>query len=502
MCQIISAKLSQIFHTLFQNPYIVVGSMTIFGALLRLYHLGYKSLWLDEAVLYWISQGNFKEVIAQNAASNSAPFLFALLINFISRLNETELILRGVPWLAGVVAIPVIYLLSKQLLPRHSAYFVAFIVTISSTQIRYSQQLREYSIAFLLALLMLTTFYNFLRDPNWKSLIVLTLMWILGIFTQYGLALLILALNIVFAVEWIFSKDRRLKYVTKWVIAQVLVLGAVAVVYQLSLMSQMRVGFGATSTSYYLQGAYWDGSSLSSLVKFAIKNTLEIISFAYPTSEYFSYSVWNLVLFVSFVGFLAALLARNWTVLAMFLFPMAFTFVAASARIYPYHGERQIIFLLPMIYVLAGYGFNYSWNIDRKKLIIFPMVIILGIGGLKSTYDYLRWPGQENIKPIVETLSSSYEPGDRIYIYYGARPAFTYYYRSNVDDWIYGISGREQPDKYLQQLDVLLSKQYRVWMVFTHCFGDECEIIQTYASKFRNTKLMTEDTGAWLYLVD
>ena len=311
MSQDISARISLFFRGLIQNPYIVVGSMTLFGASLRLYHLGYKSLWLDEAVLYWISQGNIGDVIAQNAARNSAPFLFALLINLVSALNETEFFLRGIPWLAGVASIPAMYLFSKKILPKYSAYFVTFIVTIALTPIVYSQQLREYSIAFLLAALILATFYTFLREPNWKHLGLMTLAWVFGIFSQYGLAILILSLNIVFAIDWILSKDRNVKVIAKWIVAQILVLGAVAVVYQLSLKDQIRIGFGATSTTNYLAGAYWDGS-LSSLIRMVINNTLGYFSFAYPASY--------LMLFVCFVGVLFVLQARKWTVLSQCFF--------------------------------------------------------------------------------------------------------------------------------------------------------------------------------------
>jgi hypothetical protein len=483
------------------SPIVVIGSLTIIGFFLRLYHLGYKPLWFDEAVLFWLSQGSFQEVIAQNTDKNSAPFFFALIINLISRLNDSESVLRGIPWLAGVAAIPMMYLLSSQVLPRHSAYFVTFLVTISSTLIWYSQQLREYSITFLLAALMLVAFYNFLREPNQKNVIVLALVWILSILTQYGLALLILTLNLIFAIAWLFSKERKVDLIAKWGIVQVLGMGAVVVVYQLSLKNQMRIGWGATSTSNYLQSAYWDGA-FSSLPKFAVKNTLDIFSFAYPTSEILSYSVAILFLLICSIGVVTALLARKWIVLAMFLLPMGSTLFAAVAQIYPYHGQRHTIFLLPMIYVSAGFGFSYLWDIDKKKLFVLPMILILGFGGLRSTNLYLSWHGQENIKPIVETLSASYEPGDRIYVYYGAEPAFRYYYRSNLDNWINGIFSREDPTKYLQQLDDVLQHQYRVWMVFSHCFSDECELIPAYASSLRDIRLVTGSSGVRLYLAE
>ena len=45
------------------KPVWVIGSITLLALALRLFNLGEKSLWLDEAICYWASQGDFAEVI-------------------------------------------------------------------------------------------------------------------------------------------------------------------------------------------------------------------------------------------------------------------------------------------------------------------------------------------------------------------------------------------------------------------------------------------------------
>src|SRR5688572_3731497 len=54
--------------------------IVVLGAVLRLTSLGHRSLWLDEAALFWLAQGTASDVIRANATGNSAPPLFALLI--------------------------------------------------------------------------------------------------------------------------------------------------------------------------------------------------------------------------------------------------------------------------------------------------------------------------------------------------------------------------------------------------------------------------------------
>lgn len=476
----------------FKSPWIVVGGLTILGALLRLYHLGDKSLWYDEAVLYWIAQGNFVEVVTQNATNNSAPPLFALLINLALNIGEAEIILRFLSWFAGVLAIPAIYLLSRQFLSRDVSYFCVFMVVIAQQQIKYSQQVREYSLAFLFAILMLYFFHQYLQISSWKNWGLLTLTWVLAIFLQYGLALLIIGLNFVFIFDLIGRTNQKRRLIT-WAISQIFVLSAAILVFQLSLKAQMQPGgFGATT---YLEQAYWSGS-LISLPKFAIENSVDIFHFAYPGT---------LFLFCLCLGLFVALREPNTRKIAlMFILPTAITFLAAIARLYPYHGDRQIIFLTPMIYLTAGFGIGHLTRLDEKKIITVLLVLIIALSAIKSTtsestHQYLAEAGRHHVRPIMTTLSSSLQPGDRIYIAYDGVPIFRYYYQGNTGQLIYGKYNRERPDMVRQEINELLSEPGRYWLFIAHC-GYRCDVIPTAASSKRNVDLVKYAGGAWLYL--
>jgi len=123
----------------------------------------------------------------------------------VVQLSETEFALRFIPWLAGVASIPVVYFLARQFTGKIPAYVSAGLVALAPTQVRYSQELREYSLAFLLAALMILFFTRYLRENKIKDLIPMTVLMVIAVFTQYGLALLIIALNIIFLIQ-LFSE--------------------------------------------------------------------------------------------------------------------------------------------------------------------------------------------------------------------------------------------------------------------------------------------------------
>jgi uncharacterized membrane protein len=477
----------------FENPLIVVGGITLFGAMLRFYHLGFKPLWYDEAVLYWISNsGGVEQVISQNAALNSAPPLFAILLHLILNVGDSELVLRFIPWLGGVAVIPATYFLSRQFLKRIPAYFTTAVAAIAFTQVRYSQELREYSLTFLTAAIILALFYRELHRPTWSSWILMTIAMVVGILLQYGLAMLVIALNLVFAIELFSAQGARGSRIFRWGTAQILVFGAVVAVYFLSLQQQMVIGFGATPTMNYLSGAYWNGSLLS-LLQLGVLNTLAVFAFTFPDP---------FLLCIVAVGFVVILRdTSRRTVLELFALPFILTFVAASARLYPYLGDRQDMFLTPMIYVLAGFGFDYLAKVVQRRRVVPMLLAAVFLVGFGSSVGYESYGGTEDIRPIASTLAASFETGDRIYVYYSAKYAFTYYYRKNADSTMLGTRSRENPNIYYQEIDNLLSSNGRLWIVFSHCFGDECGLITQHVSENRKIESVASSNGPQLYLV-
>jgi predicted membrane-bound mannosyltransferase len=473
---------------------ILVG-IVLLGAFLRFYHLGYRSLWFDEAVMYWNTQGTLLDVVNQNAQRNSAPPLYPYLLHFVSRLGDSEMVLRSSAFLAGVAAIPAMYLLASQFLSPNVALLCSLLTAVASPQIRYSQQAREYSITFLLAILMLWMFARFLNEVQWRNTLLLAPFFVLGIFTQYGLALLVLGLNIVLVFKLLSTVDRK-PLLTKWAASQVLVAGGALVVYQVSLKSQMQFGqpFGGSGATPYLADGYWIDGSLKSLAKLGINNTLDLLTFAYGPLF--------LLLFAIGVGFLFALtLGNGRTAILMFFVPMACTFVAAAAQLYPYRGARQDIFLTPMIYVMAGFGVEYLLRIDKRRIAAYTLAFVLIFAGLfHSVFFYMNQRGPENLRPLVQTLSSTIEPEDRIYVYIGATPAFRYYYGEDLANVTFGERSWCQPSGYTDQLDDMFLEPGRVWLVFSHCQCDDCDAITGYTSQSRETEMIATEEGASLYL--
>ncbi len=457
--------------------FLPLAILTCIGILFRLYHLGHQPLWLDEARLYWIAQGDWASIIANNAANNSAPPLFAILVALAARVNESEMGLRALSFLAGSVSIPMMFLLARRWLSLSSAYFLALLVAIAPTQILYSQQMREYSLTFLLATATCFFFDRYIRQSRTFTLALLIFLFFLDILTQYGLAILIAGFNLAWLVEIVRTRNKRLVY--GFLIQLVFVSFAIVLAYQSALRFQMRPGgFGAGAANDYLAAGYLLDGSLSSLMRLTILNTRDLFNFAFDVSY--------LTLFVCAIGFAVLWIERqNTRVALMIVAPIVLTFLAAMLRLYPYGGMRQDMFLMPLIFILAGFGFDYIGAMDSRRIMVELLVLFLAGVGIAGVARYFNSRPIENIRPAVEMLKTQYRSGDKIYVYYGANPAFRYYYRNNVDQTIYGVESRDQPDRYFRQLTEVLTQPGRVWLVFSHCYNEECDQIVDYVARTR-----------------
>jgi len=482
--------------TMIKNPWFIVGAITLLGAFLRLYHLGFKPLWFDEAVMYWISnRTGIRNVIESNNASNGAPPVFVILLSYVIKINASEEALRLLPSLAGIAAIPAAFLLSKEFMGNLPACLTTLLVAIAPTQVSYSQEVREYSMAFLLAILILLFFYRYLNTERLRNLILLTLFMFAGLFVQYGLALLILSLNFVFLFWLLFlsKKDQKWKNVLQWSVSQFIIVMGVILVYFLSLKHQFVPSYGASGTSVQFRDAYWQGG-INSFFNLVVGNTFEIIDFAFPGGFF---------IFLLIVGVVGLLLERkNDLTTLLFVSPFAIALVLGLARLYPYHGNRHMIFLTPMVYVVAGLGIRQLFiNLNQKR--IFSVLMIFPIAsGLIGTQKFLSDPGKENIRPLVAALSENIQEGDKIYVYYAAQYAFDYYCKGDPAPIIYGSEHRGETDAYFLEIDQMILNDQPVWLVFSHCYGTECEDIIGYFDQHRDIEIFLEDNYVRLVYVE
>ena len=139
----------------------------LIGIFLRTYHLNFENYWLDEMLSYWIADPNisFSETLVRRERIEQTPVLFSLILKeYLRFFNYQPDIGRHVPLFFGILSIPLLGLLSHQISKNNSFLLTVFLISINVYLISYSQEVRPYSLIFLLSVINLIFYYKIISE--------------------------------------------------------------------------------------------------------------------------------------------------------------------------------------------------------------------------------------------------------------------------------------------------------------------------------------------------
>ena len=201
-----------------------VGLVSIAFAL-RIFRLEAQSLWYDEAISVYYSAKDLPDLFSYLTRDNHPPLYFVLLHYWMALMGRSEFAIRLLSLVAGVVEIPLLYVLGRRLLGTHNyaGALAALIAALSPWHVWYSQETRMYSLATALGLLSI---YLLLRASthNVPSIwVAYSLASVAGLYTHYYVALLLLGQAVFFICRVLISTEPK-KLLAHWLISQIGVL--------------------------------------------------------------------------------------------------------------------------------------------------------------------------------------------------------------------------------------------------------------------------------------
>jgi mannosyltransferase len=172
---------------LFIAPVVVVFSAIVLATITKF------SIWFDEAFGAYLIRFNFFD-IARYTATDVHPPLYYWLLQFWSYIFGTsELGLRSMSLFFGVLSLIVAYILLKRVFSVRAAQFGIVLMAISPMLVRYSQEMRMYTVVLfiaLLATLVLTIAVESKKRLPWT---IYGILIALGMWTHYFAAVVWIA---------------------------------------------------------------------------------------------------------------------------------------------------------------------------------------------------------------------------------------------------------------------------------------------------------------------
>lgn len=478
-----------IMKKLIKNPYFLIIVIIIAGAGLRFYNLGFKTLWYDEAVIYWNAQGTSQDMLQHNILRNNAPPTFIFMVHCISKFGTNEFILRLIPCFAGILAIGTAFLLFKQLFGPAVACATSLLIAFAPSQIEYSQQVRVYSMAMLFTLLIVYVAYRITNEDKKTTYALFSAVLSFAFFIHYSLAFVIASACIVFVIEVL--RKKQFKKILPFALSLIAPLISVCLLYNISLKYHMAKVEGGWAAESYLQQSYWDGI-LSSLPSYLLFNSESIVRFSY-TSE-----TKTLLIALMLLGIYACIKYKKLYPLTLAVIMFSISLALGIFSIYPYSGCRQTIYLTVPIYLLAGMGFYHLFQSKSTKPFFYIALSVFSIYGLMQSFEYLQDESFENIKPILNKLQSNLKPSDEIHTNYMSVPAVYYYLGRNEEDVKIYYQGKKGVQANFETLESLASQTKRLWLIFTHDSGQDQEKTLSFL-KDKNAQFQTfyeSDSGS------
>lgn len=145
---------------------LALGLLTLLAALLRLFRLGRESLWTDEAFSWWWSHQSVAALWGANAALEPTPPLYYTLQHWWLAFGDSEAALRAPAMLAGVAAVPLVFLIGRLIAGNAAGLLAAALVAVSRAHVFYSQEARAYTLLSALGLAAVLGLLLFLRRAS------------------------------------------------------------------------------------------------------------------------------------------------------------------------------------------------------------------------------------------------------------------------------------------------------------------------------------------------
>ncbi len=195
---------------------------------------------------------------------------------------------------------------------------------------------------------------------------------------------------------------------------------------------------------------------------------------------------------------------KCWPLAAALALPAGAALLASAVHRYPFAG-RLLLFLVPaaVLLVAAGAGWLAEFAHSGGKVVVALLVGVLVAAPVLEASQEMRRPARsEQLAPVMTAVRDRWKPGDTVYVYYGAEPAFRFYSRKTpfpADAIVWGADHRG--GGYADELKGLAGRG-RVWVVFSHRHKNEEGTMRGQLDMLGRCVAAVERPGAAAYLYD
>ena len=399
-----SARLAS--HSLSRTFAIAAVIVIAFGTIVRLrQYTARTSFWRDEAfVVLNVRQLTAIQLVGKLNWDQAAAPLFLWSLRAMHLIaGDSELSLRLVPLLSGLLALLAFAILAWRALPPPAAFFTIGLLTLDHRLVEYSAQVKQYSGDVLVSSLILLAAFARADSTPLRRLTAAAIVAAVTVWFSHTAAIVFGAVSLVLTFQCFHHGARQL-------IAALLC----NVLFGVSLLALYFLSIRRQHTDFlyiYWAHAFPDWNHPRTVLPWLASQLFKLFQTPYR---------WPGVLLITF-----AILAIPWArrdprrdLYAACAATIALVAVAALSRQYPLDTTGRLsLFLMPALYLLCGAGAAMLWELlptpYRPAWWILPAAV-LGTGLITSTHRLIQPSYQSHIRPAVQYVQKHRQPGEAL----------------------------------------------------------------------------------------
>ncbi len=163
-------------------------ALVTYGAI-TLHNMGLWSIWFDEAFSAYLTRFNFIDIARYTATDVHPPLYYWVLKIWVSIFgSSTEVDLRSLSMVFGMVVIVIGFLLVRKLFGRKAGYIALLFLALSPMLVRYGQEARMYTMAAAIVLSATYVLVLATETNKRKYWVIYGILVAIGMWTHYLIA--------------------------------------------------------------------------------------------------------------------------------------------------------------------------------------------------------------------------------------------------------------------------------------------------------------------------
>ena len=331
--------------------------MILFGSILRGYNINFNDFWSDEMVSFYLSNPNinFLETIKLIFGSNMMV-TYEVTLKFFHKIFGYNIeYSRYLTLFFSIVSIFYFYKLIRNNKNYYSAILGIILLSINIYHIRYSIELRSYTLTFLLAIILLNLIFFRGKIREFKNFLYYLLIFIVSFLMLFSHAfsiIVIISINFYILLLWMIKKKVKKNDIFLFLSTSISSLLFIFIyLNNISHTPHWVPEFKSSFfTNYYFSSFF--GSRILGLIHLLVLLYLIISQFNRVLKK-FDIELFFIILFFS-----------------TYIIPITYSFIFEPILI-----DRYIFFvLIPILYLLSCLSLDLK-NIKKKYIFIFLLVV-------------------------------------------------------------------------------------------------------------------------------